>query len=218
MSETGLRQNAAKEIARALTDGNSYEDVKTIYAHWAGTYDQHMRECKFKGPFIAAKTVQDHYTNKNIKILDVGCGTGMVGEYLKEFGFHNADGLDPSEKMLGIARAKNVYKNYIAQGIEGENSTDIPSDSYDVVVVSGGFAPGHLLPEAVDEMIRFVKPGGFIFNVGRLSSLNLSDYKDKWEPHLAKLEADKKWEEVSRTIYKKYVDNDDGILYIHKIL
>lgn len=34
------------------------------------------------------------------QILDFGCGTGLVGEYLKGSGFENVTGIDISSKML----------------------------------------------------------------------------------------------------------------------
>ena len=33
----------------------------------------------------------------NFQILDVACGTGVVGQELKDAGYSNVDGLDPSQ-------------------------------------------------------------------------------------------------------------------------
>jgi predicted TPR repeat methyltransferase len=41
--------------------------------------------------------------------LDLGCGTGLVGEYLAKIGYTNIDGVDASEGMIRLANAKNVY-------------------------------------------------------------------------------------------------------------
>ena len=41
------------------------------------------------------------------EILDLGCGTGLVGKYLKEDGgFQNIKGIDASSKMLDQAETK----------------------------------------------------------------------------------------------------------------
>lgn len=42
-------------------------------------------------------------------VLDMGCGTGLVGVYLKERGFNNIVGVDASAGMLEKARTKSVY-------------------------------------------------------------------------------------------------------------
>jgi predicted TPR repeat methyltransferase len=44
------------------------------------------------------------------QILDFGCGTGLVGKYLKEDGgFENITGIDASSKMLEQADMKSAY-------------------------------------------------------------------------------------------------------------
>ena len=35
-----------------------------------------------------------------VAILDMGCGTGLVGKFLAEKGFTNIHGIDLSKKML----------------------------------------------------------------------------------------------------------------------
>ena len=44
-------------------------------------------------------------------ILDMGCGTGLVGQYLKERGFLHVLGLDASPGMLEKAKEKDSYEN-----------------------------------------------------------------------------------------------------------
>lgn len=46
---------------------------------------------------------------KNAKILDFACGTGLVGQCLKQHGFSNIIGLDVSQNMLDIAKQKKAY-------------------------------------------------------------------------------------------------------------
>ncbi len=42
-------------------------------------------------------------------VLDMGCGTGLVGQYLKERGFETVVGVDASAKMLVQAEEKKSY-------------------------------------------------------------------------------------------------------------
>ena len=48
--------------------------------------------------------------NKDIKILDAGAGTGIIGEMLVQQGYRNIDALDISEEMLNLAKQRNVYR------------------------------------------------------------------------------------------------------------
>ena len=45
------------------------------------------------------------------QILDVGCGKGFVGEYLKNDGFFRISGMDCSKNLLKISEAKKVYES-----------------------------------------------------------------------------------------------------------
>ena len=94
--------------------------------------------------------------HKDMKILDVGAGTGVLGEYLKEHGYTNVDALDVSEGMLAIAEKKNVYKKLIC-GSQEEN--DVKTGEYDAVLSSGAFAVELIKPEGLCEVARQVKPG-----------------------------------------------------------
>ena len=44
------------------------------------------------------------------EVLEIGCGKGYAGEYLKEEGFHNVYGVDCSYNLLSIAQEKKTYK------------------------------------------------------------------------------------------------------------
>nr|KAG5705237.1 hypothetical protein BaRGS_011263 [Batillaria attramentaria] len=80
---------------------------------------------------------------------------------LSQMGFRTIDALDPSYDSLELAKQKGVYRNLFNVAITGEK-LGIPQDSYDVVVLVGVAGPKHLPLEAFNEMIRLVKPGGYI--------------------------------------------------------
>lgn len=46
--------------------------------------------------------------NKQISILDIGCGTGFSMSFLKSLGFLNVKGIDPSREMIKIAKSKKL--------------------------------------------------------------------------------------------------------------
>ena len=102
---------------------------------------------------------------KNLKLLDLGCGTGLVGKILKEkLGFVNLVGLDVSQDMLEKAKEKGIYKKLICSYVTEERVADIENAEFDGVLASGVITPGQIRAPAFDEIIRWIKPGKSIFS------------------------------------------------------
>ena len=97
--------------------------------------------------------------NKDIKILDAGAGTGIIGEMLVQQGYSNIDALDISEEMLNLAKEKNIYKRYICAALSDVRIDDIQTGEYDVTLCAGTIVYGQAKPAALDECVRHVRPG-----------------------------------------------------------
>ena len=97
---------------------------------------------------------------KDIKIIDLGAGTGLAGVELKKHGFTNIDGLDVSPEMLKKAKEKDVYQKYICEALT-EKRLDIPTWTYDVALSVGAMTSGYIKSSAFDEILRLGKPGWF---------------------------------------------------------
>ena len=71
--------------------------------------------------------------------------------------------IDFSESMLEELRKKNVYtKDYCGRlGDNTEPICGIPDGSYDVVVIAGGFAHGHLNIQVLRQAARALKEGPY---------------------------------------------------------
>lgn len=85
-----------------------------------------LNETVYRGPRIAADLCEIFVSDKTAKILDVGCGTGLVGLHLAHRGFEFIDGLEPSENMVSIARSKNVYNKFFTEPIGALEATSLP--------------------------------------------------------------------------------------------
>ena len=73
------------------------------------------------------------FADKSARILDIGAGTGFVGQYLKRFRFNNVDALEPAGTMLEVARQKDAYKNLYQEGIYCDRPTSLDSGTYLIV-------------------------------------------------------------------------------------
>ena len=88
------------------------EEVMKYYDEWGANnkYDQDMVEWDYTGPKETVETFKKYTNNKEIKIYDAGCGTGLVGVELKKYGYNNFDGVDLSQKLLDLV-PNGLYKN-----------------------------------------------------------------------------------------------------------
>ena len=88
-------------------------DSINLYRTWASTYDSDFAiQNDYRSPFEIAKYFDKYSNNNDTPILDVGAGTGLVGECLKSFS-KEIDAPDISPEMLEIARLKNCYSKII---------------------------------------------------------------------------------------------------------
>ena len=144
------------------------DEVMKYYDDWGikNKYDKDMVDWKYSGPEETVDLFKKHIQNKDIKILDAGCGTGLVGIELKKNGFKNFDGADFSQKMLDLIPA-NIYQNLFK--IDLNKKIDIQDNAYEGITCVGTFTFGHVNPPALDEMVRICKTGSlicFTINIG----------------------------------------------------
>ena len=137
----------------------SPEDNKRLYAKWAETYDFEFADhLGYALPARVANTfVSVLGCERKGRVLDVGAGTGLVGQRLAVHGFKKIDALDISIEMLAVAATKACYDALI----EGDLSAKlvIASNMYDFVISAGTFTHGHVGAAALDELLRIAKPG-----------------------------------------------------------
>jgi len=137
------------------------EEIMKYYDEWGtnNKYDQDMIEWDYTGPKETVDTFKKYANNKEIKIYDAGCGTGLVGVELKKNGYTNFDGVDLSQKLLDLVPA-GLYKNLLKADLN--KPLNISDNEYDAVLCVGTFTFGHVKPQALDEFIRITKNKGLI--------------------------------------------------------
>ena len=137
------------------------DEVMKYYDEWGkkNKYDKDMEDWNYTGPKETSKIFNKYSSNKDIKIYDAGCGTGLVGVELKKYGFSNFYGADLSQKLLDLV-PKGLYQTL--DKVDLNKSIDKNDNSYDAVMCVGTFTFGHVKPQALDEFIRITKNKGLI--------------------------------------------------------
>ncbi|MBJ89913.1 MAG: methyltransferase [Woeseia sp.] len=135
-----------------------------LYDQWAPTYDDDFVD---QVGYVYHKRVAEQLAKVKDSIdgavLDIGCGTGVVGACLHEHGLALIDGIDISTQMLTEAAKKkgsggeSVYRKLIQADLT--MGTDIIDDSYAGLMSAGTFTHGHLGVEPLDELWRIAAPG-----------------------------------------------------------
>ncbi len=162
------------------------EENRRLYARWADTYEE---------TFVAATRYVYHRRVAEIfcagfspargPVLDVGCGTGVVGMELRRACVTDLDGIDISPEMLARAAAKTeagdaVYRRLIEADLTGPIA--VASDQYAGIVSAGAFTHGHLGPEVLGELIRIAAPGAHCavgINSAHFEELGFRDHLDR---------------------------------------
>ncbi len=104
-------------------------------------------------------------------VFDVGCGSGMLGEYLVEHKQCIVDGVDSDASALALAKSR--YRTVLEVDLEtAEFANEFEPSAYDIVVVADVLEhivrPGILL----SQLKRLVKPSGLIlFSVPNITHI-----------------------------------------------
>jgi len=143
-----------------LTHSHNDEDLQVVYKEWAPAYDHDNDNLlgTVSQP-LSVQIFQEYIKDKSLRIIDVGCGTGLVGVELEKGGFSHFDGIDISQEMIDIAKQRGYSKLLI-----GSLNDSLPCENnkYDAALCVGVFTHGHVSSDRLDELIRIVKPGGII--------------------------------------------------------
>ena len=167
------------------------QELEGIYKKWASDYDHDVLELAgYVGHLITSSLLLSKIKNKKAKILDAGCGTGLVGEILFENNYKNIEGVDFSQEMLDKAIQKQVYQSL--RLVDLTKNLDYEDNLFDAIVCAGTFTCGHVGPEALLEMVRITKKGGYICFTVRKQEWKASPYKEI----IDKLENSNLWHQV----------------------
>ena len=137
------------------------EELLKYYQNWTkeNKYDRDMVDWQYTAPQETVSVLSKYALNKNLRILDAGCGTGLVGIELRKNGYSNIVGVDFSQDMLDLV-PQSVYKKI--EKVDLNKPLKFKTNTFDVIMCVGTFTYGHVKPQALDELVRITKKKGLI--------------------------------------------------------
>lgn len=159
------------------------EGLKAFYRKWATEYDAQMASEDYLSPIGIARSLVKYLPTGKPHVIDIGCGTGLTGLALVEVRPVRLDGLDISPEMINLAMQRGIYQQCMVADLTA--SLAIESDRYDAAICSGTFTHAHVGPEAVNEIIRILKPGGLFACTVHFKLWQSAGFKNQFDAMIA---------------------------------
>lgn len=148
------------QLARGETPAHVPVELTThMFDEMAGIYDRHMvRSLQYRLPRQVADQLLELYPDRRFNVLDLGCGTGLLGICLGALDGYIV-GVDMSSKMIEQASRHNVYyKFHQVNLLEALRAT--PDNTFEVIAALDVFIYVGDLQEAIANAHRILVPGG----------------------------------------------------------
>lgn len=217
-----LLEEAGESYKVCMQPGLGLERTVQLYNETSAKYDKFVLAFGYRGYEKLAEEMTRLYPGieerARVRVLDVGCGTGLVGQELHKAGFTDLDGLDPSPGMLEKAVEKGVYRRFFNDCVD-DRQLAIEDDTYDAIVTCGALAENCIPCCAFNEMIRIVKPGGYVVNVACEEHVRESEMYRDLDAVMEGLEREGKWRKVKEEVFNDCLKDDrPGLVFVHQVL
>jgi len=171
------------------TEAADAADLAGRYDAWADAYDHDLLDGEDYGSVIARVVdAMLRHVPAEARVLELGCGSGLVGKALREQGYIRLEGLDLSPGMLERARQTGAYRSLRIADL----NAGIPEDAavFDAVLAVGTLT--YLEPTVLAEIHRVLVPRGqfaFTFQPAVHAARGFKEIEDRLlsEGHLRRL-------------------------------
>mgnify|MGYP003331271546 CR=1 FL=1 len=155
-----LEDTPEQLVARAYAlCGNDPDETMKLYADWAETYDQTMLDgLAYRSPQQIAALAAVTEERRDVRVLDVGCGAGLLASSLRAHGFNRVDGLDCSAPMLSVAQREGRIDKAFLRDLN--ERLEMTFEYYDILASTGTFTHGHVGAKCLPELLALLVPGG----------------------------------------------------------
>ena len=164
------------EIHERVLNATSSAALMDAYDEWAEHYDADLVEGQgYVAPVLAVEALCRHLP-PSARVLDAGCGTGLVGDALKARDYHDLIGIDYSQAMLARAKARGCYASLMQADLTAP--LDLATDAFDAAICVGTLTLGHVGPAALSELTRVVRANGILCFTVRAEAWETEPYAE----------------------------------------
>lgn len=135
-----------------------------VFDNMAEKYDVHMfQTLGYRLPQLVAQKMLQQHPDKKFNVLDLGCGTGLLGVFLGKIDGYLI-GVDQSLKMLEQAARHQVYEKFHSVDLK-DALANTPENLYEYITALDVFIYVGDLSTSIPNANRILKQGGqFIFS------------------------------------------------------
>ncbi len=152
------------------------EYARDLFDRYADHFEDHLiSSLKYQVPFIIKEKLKSLNPPKNSKVLDLGCGTGLMGKTIVDL-FPNLVGVDISSNMIEETRKKDIYTELYVNDIH--EFLLIDAQEFDLIIAADVFIYIKDLQTVFSRVKKHLnRDAYFIFSIELSAEINLANYK-----------------------------------------
>jgi len=189
--------------------------VETYYDDWAESYDAKLDSWHYSAPEDVAVLLVPHLAAGQ-RVLDVGCGTGLLGRALRARAKVTVYGLDISTASLKQAQERGLYDQLTQHDLQ-KQPLPVPDNAYDIAASIGVLTYIADAGTLMRDLCRAVRAGGVIAFTQRTDLWQERRFDDM----IARLEGEGLWQRHHVSTPKPYLPGNaefaDDIRVIHTL-
>ena len=170
--ENGMALHLIASLTGSNPEHPPSQYIEKLFDGFANTFDTHLQTLKYDTPknLLMLITQITAPTTGKWNVLDLGCGTGLVGLEIAPYA-KQLVGVDLSAKMLEKAKGRNLYHRLEKADLVTMMKNETAS-SYDLVIAADSLIYLGKLDDVAKETKRLLRPSGlFAFSVEALETL-----------------------------------------------
>ena len=195
-----------KERLATANANMTTQEIEALYNDWGASYDECLEEWGYRVPAIMSDLLRSHcreYESAQIKVFDLGCGTGLVGKEIKQ----NAKdavviGSDLSTGQFPMAADKGYDE--LQQWDMNELPFPFDDDEFDALSCAGTLTYAVDKVKLFEEWCRITKAGAIIICSHR------SDFMECDLQYFEEMEQKGLWTKVQHTDSVPYLPGNEN--------
>lgn len=203
---------AFTSLREGTTDSRA---VQSFYDDLADAYDDTIAEWQYQAPEDACDLLMPHLGD-GARILDVGCGTGLMADALLKRCACKLDGIDISAASLRLAEQRGGYDRLLHHDLQ-DLPLPVQDNAYDAAASVGVMTYIDDAEALLRDVCRSVRAGGVITFTQRTDLWDDRNFPDM----IARLEDEGLWIRQQITPPRAYLpgneDFSDEIKVIHSL-